>query len=117
MVSPFPNRITEADKEKVADARYILAPENEGLELLTQLRVGRTWRSNARIAIIREAWIIRRRARDIRVQFEINGQPPNAQIVSGLRQWLDILIHNRRILRAEEEAARELEADIWNNVQ
>ncbi|KAJ5284773.1 hypothetical protein N7524_000079 [Penicillium chrysogenum] len=100
--------------EKVADTP---AHENEGLELLTQLRIGRTWRNNARIAIIRKARIVRRRARDIRLQFEINGQPPSARIVSGLRQWLDILIHNMRILRAEGEAARELEADIWHNVQ
>ncbi|KAJ6191506.1 hypothetical protein N7519_001527 [Penicillium mononematosum] len=113
----IPNRITEADKKKVADARPIPAPDNEGLELLTQLRLGRAWRNNARMAIIREARIIRRQARDIRIQLENNGQPPSAQIVWGLRQWLEVLIHNMRILRAEEEAARELEADIWNSVQ
>jgi hypothetical protein len=101
----------------VADTpRPIPAPSNEALELLAQLRLGRTWRNSARSAIIRDARIIRRQAREIRIQHEINGQPPNAQIVRGLRQWWEVLIHNMRVLRAEEEAAREIEADIWSGV-
>jgi hypothetical protein len=33
---------------------------------------------------------------------------PNAETVRGLRQWWEVLIHNVRVLRAEDEAAREL---------
>ena len=110
------SRITEANNEKVADTRPIPAPSNEALELPVEIRLGRTWRNSARRAIIRDARIIRREAREIRRQHEINGQPPNAETVRGLRQWWEVLIHNVRVLRAEDEAARELEADIWSSV-
>ena len=89
----------------MADVRPIPTPDNEALELLTQLRPGRTWKDNARMVITRKARIIRRRAREIRMQYEINGQPSQAQILQGLRQWLEILIQNMQSLRAEEEAA------------
>lgn len=38
-------------------------------------------------------------------------------MLRGLRQWLEDVIYDMQILRAEEEAARESEADIWSNVQ
>ncbi|OQE13727.1 hypothetical protein PENFLA_c044G02272 [Penicillium flavigenum] len=44
-------------------------------------------------------------------------RPPRAQVLSGLRQWLEALIRNMQILRAEEEAAREVEAEIWRNIR
>jgi hypothetical protein len=47
--------------------------------------------------------LLRREAREIRRQHEINGQPPNAETVRGLRQWWEVLIHNVRVLRAEDE--------------
>lgn len=101
----------------MADTRQVPAPDDEQLELLTQLRLARTWRNNARRAIVREARMIRRRAVDIQIEYATTGQPPRAQIVWGLRQWLEALIQNMQTLRAEEEAAREMEAEIWSNLQ
>ncbi|KAF3026054.1 hypothetical protein E8E15_003620 [Penicillium rubens] len=139
--------------------KQIPAPDNEQVELLTQLRLARTWRYNDRRAIIRDARMIRRRAVNIQVEYATNGQPPRARMLRGLRQWLELelltwlrlvhtwrnnarrtiirearmitrrapprarmlralrrwlqaLIHNMPFLRAKEEAAREIEAEI-----
>ncbi|KAJ5962911.1 hypothetical protein N7501_007852 [Penicillium viridicatum] len=102
---------------KVADIRPIPAPNDEQLELLTQLRLAQTWRNNARREILREARMIRRHAIRVQVQYTTNGQPRQAQMLRGLRQWPEVLTHNMQILRAEEEAAREIEEEIWANVQ
>lgn len=93
-------------------ARQIPAPDNEQVELLTQLRLARTWRYNDRRAIIRDARMIRRRAVNIQVEYATNGQPPRARMLRALRRWLQALIHNMPFLRAKEEAAREIEAEI-----
>ncbi|OQD61977.1 hypothetical protein PENPOL_c014G02530 [Penicillium polonicum] len=101
----------------LADIRPIPAPNDEQLELLTQLRLAQIWRNNARREILREARIIRRRAIRIQLEYATNGQPPRAQMLQGLRQWLEVLIHNMQVLRAQEEAAREMEEEIWANVR
>ncbi|KAJ5392908.1 hypothetical protein N7465_011882 [Penicillium sp. CMV-2018d] len=109
--------ISSFKSAQMADIRPIPAPNDEQLELLTQLRLAQTWRNNARRRILREARMIRRHAIRIQVQYTTNGQPPQAQMLRGLRQWLEVLTHNMQILRAEEEAAREIEEEIWANVQ
>lgn len=43
------------------------------------------------------------------MQYETDGQPPRAQMLRVLRQWLQALIGSMEVLRAEHEAARELE--------
>jgi hypothetical protein len=101
----------------VPGARQIPAPGNEQVELLTQLRLARTWRDNERRAIIRDARMIRRRAVNIQVEYATNGQPPRARMLRGLRQWLEVLMSIMQSLRAEEEAAREMKAEIWRNVE
>ncbi|KAJ6191510.1 hypothetical protein N7519_001531 [Penicillium mononematosum] len=94
-----------------------LALDNEQLELLTQLRMAHTWRAHARRSIIQQARIIRTRAYEVRMQYEADGQPPRAQMLRGLRRWLQALVGSMQMLRSEEEAARELETEIWTNIQ
>jgi hypothetical protein len=101
----------------VADTRHIPTIGNEQLELLTQLRLAQTSRNNMRRDIIREARMITRKAINIQIEYATNGQPPRALMLRGLRQWLEALIRNMQVLRAEEEAAREREAEIWSNIQ
>jgi hypothetical protein len=50
------------------------------------------------------------------MQYETDGQPPRAQTLRGLRRWLQALIGSMQMLRAEE-AARQLENEIWASVQ
>jgi hypothetical protein len=61
--------------------------------------------------------MIRRQAIEFQNEYATNGQPPRAQILWALRHRLEALIQNMQNLRAEEEAAREIEADIWRNLQ
>ena len=101
----------------MADTRHIPTLDNEQLELLTQLQLAHAWRSNVRRAIIHQARIIRGRAINMQIECATNGQPPRARMLRGLRRWFEALIRNMQILRAEEEAAREIEAGIWSNIQ
>lgn len=98
------------------DIRSTTTLSNEQLELLTQLRVGQSWRMDDRRSIIRQARRIQARARLIRDDYLANGRHPHAHVLWQLRWWLEALIYNIRVLRAEEEAARELEAEIWSNI-
>ncbi|KAJ5035817.1 hypothetical protein NUH16_003677 [Penicillium rubens] len=100
----------------LADTRPIQALDNEQLEWLTNLRLANTWRAHARRSIIRQARTIRIRAYQVRMQYETDGQPPRAQTLRGLRRWLQALIGSMQMLRAEE-AARQLENEIWASVQ
>jgi hypothetical protein len=104
--------IMQSLQQKMTDSRQIPAPNNEQLELLTRLHIARLWRHNARREIIREARVIRRHAINIQMQYAANGQPPRARMLRALRRWLQALIHNMPFLRAKEEAAREIEAEI-----
>jgi ribosomal protein S24E len=67
--------------------------------------------------VIREARMIRRRAINVQIKYETNGQPPRAQMLRRLRQWLEALIRNMQVLRAEGEAAREVEVEIWRGIR
>lgn len=121
-LTPSPNTLhTHIAKSKltgkVADTRPIQALDNEQLEWLTNLRLANTWRAHARRSIIRQARTIRIRAYQVRMQCETDGQPPRAQTLRGLRRWLQALIGSMQMLRAEEEAARQLENEIWASVQ
>ncbi|KAJ6191509.1 hypothetical protein N7519_001530 [Penicillium mononematosum] len=86
---------------KMVDTRPIPTISDEHLELLTDLRLARS--------IVRRAGRIQARAGLIRDEYFAIRRLPHAQ-------WLEALIHNMRVLEAEEEAACELETEIWSNL-
>ncbi|KAJ5858475.1 hypothetical protein N7534_003752 [Penicillium rubens] len=69
----------------------IPAPSDEQLEILTQIRIGRSWRVHARRAIIRRARSIRSRSRVIRNEFVVTGRRPYPRLFWELRQLLEAL--------------------------
>jgi hypothetical protein len=100
----------------VGDTSPIPAPSDEQLEILTQIRIGRSWRVHARRAIIRRARSIRSQSRVIPNEFVVTGRRPYPRLFWELRQLLEALVRNMEILRVEEQAMREVEEGIWMDV-
>lgn len=100
----------------MGDTSPIPAPSDEQLEILTQIRIGRSWRVHARRAIIRRARSIRSQSRVIPNEFVVTGRRPYPRLFWELRQLLEALVRNMEILRVEEQAMREVEEGIWMDV-
>ncbi|KAJ5192368.1 hypothetical protein N7449_008510 [Penicillium cf. viridicatum] len=94
----------------------IPSPDNERLELLTQLRLARTRRTYSRIAIIREGREIIREVQLIGSQYAAYGRAPPVHLLWRLDQSMESVFHHMLALLTEEDAARAFEAEVWHTL-
>ncbi|KAJ5372713.1 hypothetical protein N7517_004719 [Penicillium concentricum] len=96
----------------VEDIRPIPTPSNERLEVLIRVWVRRTWRIYARRDTMRLATEIMRRVEALMGEYANRGEAPHVHILWMFERTMQSLALNMMCLRANEEAARALKADI-----